>query len=77
MDPELEAFVPLFPAADLTNPVTARENLARLSAATPAPDTTDMEIEDRTVPATLTCQSGSIAPAMRRAPSSGCMAVDS
>jgi acetyl esterase len=51
MDPELEAFVPLFPPADLADPVTARKNLAELAAAGPAPDTTGMEIEDRTVPA--------------------------
>jgi acetyl esterase/lipase len=51
MDPELEAFIPLFPRADLTDPVTARKGLAELAAAVPAPDTADMEIEDRTVPA--------------------------
>ena len=51
IDPELEAFIPLFPPADLTDPVTARKNLAALAAAAPAPDTTGMEIEDRTVPA--------------------------
>ena len=51
MDPELEAFIPLFPKADLTDPVTDRENFARLAAGIPVPDTADMEIEDRTVPA--------------------------
>ena len=52
MDPELEAFIPLFPPADLTDPVTARKNLAELCRrAAPTPDTADMEIEDRTVPA--------------------------
>ena len=51
MDPELEAFIPLFPPADLTDPVTARKNLAELAAAAPAPDTSNLEIEDRTVPA--------------------------
>ena len=51
MDPELEAFIPLFPPADLTDPVTARKNLAELAAAAPATDTMGMEIEDRTVPA--------------------------
>ena len=51
IDPELDAFIPLFPPADLTDPVTARKNLAELAAAAPAPDTADMEIEDRTVPA--------------------------
>ena len=51
MDPELEPFVPLFPPADLADPVTARKNLAELAAAAPAPDTAELEIEDRTVPA--------------------------
>ena len=51
IDPELEPFIPLFPPADLTDPVTARKNLAELAVAAPAPDTTGMEIEDRTVPA--------------------------
>ena len=51
MDPELEAFIPLFPPADLTDPVTARKNLAALAAAVPALDTAGMEIEDRAVPA--------------------------
>ncbi|WP_343962237.1 alpha/beta hydrolase fold domain-containing protein, partial [Pseudonocardia alaniniphila] len=51
MDPELEAFIPLFPRADLTDPVTARKSFAGLAAAVPAPDTAGMEIEDRTVPA--------------------------
>ena len=51
MDPELEAFLPLFPPGDLTDPVTARENYAKLAVAVPAPDTSDMEVEDRTVPA--------------------------
>ena len=51
MDPELEPFIPLFPPADLTDPVTARKDLAELAAAVPAPDTAGMEIQDRTVPA--------------------------
>jgi acetyl esterase len=51
MNPELEAFIPLFPPADLTDPVAARRNLAELAAAAPAPDTAGMEIEDRMVPA--------------------------
>ncbi len=51
MDPELEAFIPFFPKADLNDPVAARKGLAGLAAAVPAPDTTGMEIEDRTVPA--------------------------
>ncbi len=51
MDTELEAFIPLFPPADLTDPVTARKSLAELAAAAPVPDTGGMEIEDRMVPA--------------------------
>ena len=51
IDSELEASIPLFPPADLTDPVTARKNLAKLAGAAPAPDTADLEIEDRTVPA--------------------------
>jgi acetyl esterase/lipase len=51
MDPELEAFIPLFPPADLTDPATARKNLAELAAAVPAPDTTGLEIQDHTVAA--------------------------
>ncbi len=50
MNPELEAFLPLFPPADLNDPVTARKNLAELAAAAPLPDISDMEISDRTVP---------------------------
>lgn len=51
MDPELEAFVPLFPRADLTDPVTARKGLAELSAAIPVPEIPGLDIEDRLVPA--------------------------
>ncbi|WP_405407270.1 alpha/beta hydrolase [Streptomyces decoyicus] len=51
MDPELEAFIPLFPRADLTDPVAERKNFADLAAAVPAPDIAGMEVEDRTVPA--------------------------
>jgi acetyl esterase len=51
MDPELEAFIPLFPPADLTDPPSARTHLAALAAALPAPDTTRLEIEERTVAA--------------------------
>ncbi|MFC9245935.1 alpha/beta hydrolase [Streptomyces sp. NPDC057136] len=51
MDPELEAFIPLFPRADLTDPVTDRKNFAALATAMPLPDTTGLEIENRTVPA--------------------------
>jgi acetyl esterase len=48
MDPELKTYIPLFPPADLSDPVAARKNLAALTGA--APHTPDMEIEDRTVP---------------------------
>ncbi|MFJ8540877.1 alpha/beta hydrolase [Streptomyces sp. NPDC093586] len=51
MDPELEAFVPLLVKPDLTDPVADRENYAARAAAAPAPDTSGMETEDRTVPA--------------------------
>ncbi|MEU8524397.1 MULTISPECIES: alpha/beta hydrolase [Streptomyces] len=52
MDPELEAFVPLFPDTDFTDPVRDRERFAGIAAATPAPDTDGMAIEDVAVPAT-------------------------
>jgi acetyl esterase/lipase len=51
MDPELEAFVPLLPRLDLSDPITARKGYAELATSRAAPATTDMEIEDRTVPA--------------------------
>ncbi|MBP2401456.1 Carboxylesterase NlhH [Streptomyces netropsis] len=51
MDPELEAFLPLLPREDMSDPVAARTMYAELAATRPAPDTTGMEIEDRTVPA--------------------------
>jgi acetyl esterase len=46
-----DANIPMFPRGDLTDPVTERKNLAKFAAAAPAPDTGEMEIEDRTVPA--------------------------
>ncbi|MEV0714466.1 alpha/beta hydrolase [Asanoa sp. NPDC050611] len=51
MDPELEAFIPLFPKADLRDPVTSRTYLAGLAAAVPTPDIADLTVEDHTVPA--------------------------
>ncbi|GAB2595898.1 alpha/beta hydrolase [Streptomyces capparidis] len=51
MDPELEAFIPLFPRADLTDPVAERKNFADLATAVPAPDVAGMVVEDRAVPA--------------------------
>lgn len=49
MDPELEAFLPLIPHIDLTDPVAARKIYADSAAARPAPDTSNMDVEDRTV----------------------------
>jgi acetyl esterase len=49
MDRELEAFIPSFPKDDLSDPNAARESLAKLAAAAPAPDTRGLTIEDRTV----------------------------
>lgn len=51
VDPELEAFIPFFPRADLTDPVQSRRYFAELASAVPAPDTAGMDVEDRTVPA--------------------------
>ncbi|UMP01450.1 alpha/beta hydrolase [Amycolatopsis sp. EV170708-02-1] len=50
MDPELEAFIALFPAANLDDPIADREKLAKLATSVPPPDTSAMEVEDRTVP---------------------------
>ena len=75
MDPELEAFVPLFPPADLTDPVTARRHLAELAGAAPAPDTTELEIEDSTVPAEPDVPVRIFARSTPRAPSCGCTAA--
>ncbi|HYQ69466.1 MAG TPA: alpha/beta hydrolase [Actinophytocola sp.] len=50
MDPELEAFIPLFPPADLIDPVNDRKLLAELAAGVPPPDIADMAVEDRVVP---------------------------
>ncbi|WP_157548772.1 alpha/beta hydrolase [Nonomuraea candida] len=51
MDPELEAFIPLFPRTELSDPAGAREHYAKLAVAVPAPDVSGMEIEDLMVPA--------------------------
>jgi acetyl esterase len=51
IDPELAAFLHLFPPASLSDPVAARANLAKLATAAPPPNTTAMRIEDRNVPA--------------------------
>ncbi|MEU7602663.1 alpha/beta hydrolase [Streptomyces sp. NPDC040724] len=51
MDPELEAFIPLLAPIDLSDPVSARKHFAERAAAAPAPDTSRMEVEDRTVSA--------------------------
>ncbi|MFC4587607.1 alpha/beta hydrolase [Sphaerisporangium corydalis] len=50
MDPELAAFVPLIPRPDYGDLVTERATTARLVASLPAPDTSAMEVSDRTVP---------------------------
>ncbi|GAA2815044.1 alpha/beta hydrolase [Kitasatospora sp. CM 4170] len=51
MNPELEPFVPLVPVIDLADPLADRKYYAERAAMVPAPDTTGMEVEDRTVPA--------------------------
>ncbi|EIE99994.1 alpha/beta hydrolase [Saccharomonospora glauca] len=51
MDPELEAFVPLFPKIDLTDPPAARRLYSELAAGKPPANTAGMEIEDLVVPA--------------------------
>ncbi|MCJ1676387.1 alpha/beta hydrolase [Streptomyces sp. APSN-46.1] len=51
MDPELEAFIPFLPQLDLNDPVTSRKDFAERAAAAPAPDTSNMKVEDRTVSA--------------------------
>ncbi|MFJ3979447.1 alpha/beta hydrolase [Streptomyces sp. NPDC090021] len=50
MDPELEAFVPFLPRTDWADPAAARRIYTGLAASRPAPDLTDVEVEDRTVP---------------------------
>ncbi|MET8503399.1 alpha/beta hydrolase [Streptomyces sp. NPDC004787] len=50
MDPELEAFVPLFPQADFADPVGVRALFSELAASVPLPDVTGLEIEDVAVP---------------------------
>ncbi|GHI41554.1 alpha/beta hydrolase [Streptomyces violascens] len=51
LDPELEAFISLFPRADLTDPVKERVNFAALAASVPAPDISNLDVEDIMVPA--------------------------
>src|SRR3954467_5838232 len=51
IDPELEPFISMFPKADLSQPITARQKLAELSAKAPALDFKDMQIADRLVSA--------------------------
>jgi acetyl esterase len=50
MDSELEAFLALFPPAQLADPVAERKNFAELAAGIPVPDVPGLEVEDRTVP---------------------------
>ena len=49
LDPELEAAVRMFPAADLSDPVAARMGLAALAAVAPVPDATGMTVESRDI----------------------------
>lgn len=51
MDPELEAFLPMFPVSDLSDPVAARAKLAGVIASVPPPDTSELVVEDHLVPA--------------------------
>ncbi|MFD0266315.1 alpha/beta hydrolase [Streptomyces sp. NPDC127106] len=51
MDPELEPFIPFLPQTDLNDPEATRKTVAALVAAGAAPDTSRMDVEDRTVPA--------------------------
>ncbi|MEU2389605.1 alpha/beta hydrolase [Streptomyces sp. NPDC007369] len=51
MDPELEPFIPFLPQTDLDDPEATRKTVAALVAASAAPDTSRMDVEDRTVPA--------------------------
>lgn len=51
MDPELEAFLPLIPEVDMSDPATARKIYAELAASKTVADVTGMEVEDRMVPA--------------------------
>ncbi|WP_327674570.1 alpha/beta hydrolase [Kitasatospora sp. NBC_00458] len=50
MDPELEAFIPMLPPIDMAEPLATRRDFAARAAARPAPDTSGMTVEDRTVP---------------------------
>jgi acetyl esterase/lipase len=51
MDPELQPFVAMFPTEDLTHPAVARQGLIDLAAGAPPVDITDLEVEDRAIPA--------------------------
>ncbi|MGI5170891.1 alpha/beta hydrolase [Spirillospora sp. CA-253888] len=50
MDPELEAFIPLLPQTDMDDPVATRKMFATRAGTAPLPDTSDLRIEDATVP---------------------------
>jgi acetyl esterase len=50
MDPEVEAFIPLLPQLDPSDPVGARRMFAEIAGAAPVPDSPGMDVEDRTVP---------------------------
>ena len=75
LDPELEPFLGSFPPANLTDPVTAREQLAALAAVALPPDTTGLEIEDQRCPATRGFRCGSTARTKPKVPSSGSTAA--
>lgn len=51
LDPELDAFLALFPRANLTDPIVERKNFSELASAIPVPDIAGIDVEDRTVPA--------------------------
>ncbi len=51
MDPELDAFVPLIPRPDYTDPSAERRMTATLVASLPAPDTSALRVTDLRVPA--------------------------
>jgi acetyl esterase len=50
VNPELEAAIPMFPPADLSDPVTARRHLAELAGNASTPEIPHMEIVDRAAP---------------------------
>ena len=49
-DPEIAAVIPLLPTIDGTDPKAARAFLTEIISQLPPPDTTGVQVEDRTVP---------------------------